>query len=94
MSYVLKIQKSVTKDLRKLENELREKVLRELATLEESPFAGERLHGKLSRFYSLHFNHNGVQYRLAYEVDPRKKVVLVLLVGPRENFYQKLDRKI
>ena len=39
-------------------------------------------------------SHAGVQYRAAYDIDKKGKVVLVAFLGSRENFYTELRRFI
>jgi len=52
---------------------------------------GEKKKGKIENFYATGFNYKGCTYRVAYEVI-ETSIILILLVGAHENFYEKLER--
>ena len=56
------------------------------------PFDSEKLQAPLNECRSLHFKINSVHYRIAYRIVKDKKRIDVLLIGPREGFYQRLRR--
>ena len=59
-----------------------------------NPFdAGEIKKGDLVNIYSTGFNYNGISYRISYKVN-NNKIVLILIVGSHENFYNELKRYI
>jgi len=69
-------------------------ILEKIRTLESEPLAGDVLEGSLAKVRSLHLSLKGSgQWRVAYYIAPEEKVCLVLLVGTRENFYQKADSR-
>ena len=86
------ITPSARKEAKKLAKQAREFVVEASKTLEQNPYAGERLTGSLHMLYSFHFSAGGVQYWMAYHVDEKQKLVIVHLVQSRENFYKKLKR--
>lgn len=86
------ITPSAKKTLSRLSKQVQQGVLQETELLGEQPFAGERLHGTLSFLYSFHFKFENVQYRVAYTVDRDNELIIIHLVGPRENFYDRLLR--
>lgn len=55
--------------------------------------AGERLSGLLKDFWKRSFHRSGVDYRIAYEIDEKEKAVYILMVGKREKFYERLERR-
>ncbi|MDQ3694500.1 MAG: type II toxin-antitoxin system RelE/ParE family toxin [Chloroflexota bacterium] len=66
--------------------------LRKLGELEANPLKGERLKGTLEHSRSLHFSlKGGGQYRAAYLFEG--DVCIVYFVGPRENFYKRVERR-
>lgn len=65
-----------------------------LPNLKSNPLIGEKLKGDLKNFYKLEFTQSGVSYRLAYELLSKEKIILVLYLGTRENFYREFRRKI
>ncbi len=69
-------------------------IFEEIRVLGTEPLAGDLLEGSLAKVRSLHFSLKGSgQWRVAYYVMIEEKVCLVLLVGTRENFYEKADSK-
>jgi mRNA interferase RelE/StbE len=55
---------------------------------------GERLTSPLSNVYSHHVKYQGKEYRIAYQINPDTESVLILLIGPHENFYKKLKNML
>jgi mRNA-degrading endonuclease RelE of RelBE toxin-antitoxin system len=65
-----------------------------LSKIASSPFEmGISLSGPLSRFRKYVFSHKGTSYRIAYEVDKDTRIVYVLMIGKREGFYERLERR-
>lgn len=61
----------------------------------EDPSAGEEKRGDLVGVFVYKFKLNGQETLLAYEIQPNKKnpaAIVLLAVGPHENFYQQLKR--
>ena len=54
----------------------------------------ESLSGKLRFLQSHHFRVGGVDYRLVFSVEEDRKLIYVWLVGPRENFYKELLKRV
>lgn len=51
---------------------------------------GERLSQPLTSVFSHHITYKGKEFRIAYQLAPEQESVVVLLIGPHENFYRKL----
>lgn len=83
---------SAKRSLKKLPRRIREDILHASLILETDPFVGEKLSGSLHFLYSLHFKSNNVQYRLAYSIDHKQKLIVIHFAHTRENFYEKLKR--
>ncbi len=79
-----KIDKSVAKEIKD----------KHLDIILENPMEADRLKGKLSHFHSYHFQKNGTQYRIAYEILEEDEIIFHYMVATRENFYKKLDNRI
>lgn len=90
--YQVFVANHARKIIKKFAKDLRREIYEEASKLRENPLAGEKLKGKLSFLYSLHFRYKNVDYRIAYVIDHKKKVITLQLVGMRENFYEKLRR--
>lgn len=82
------------KKIRKSDQALYKKMEVAILSIRENPFIGEAKKGDLKGFYCLDVTHVGTNYELCYalEEDEQGNVVIVLLIGPRENFYPELKR--
>jgi addiction module RelE/StbE family toxin len=58
------------------------------------PYIGEKLHGDLEGISSYHFRKNKVDYRIAYSVEENKRIVYIVMIGKRENFYEILKKRL
>lgn len=41
-----------------------------------------------------HFSYQGKQYRVAYVIYPKLNSAVVIMIGLRENFYEKLKKRV
>ncbi len=90
--YRIVITPSAEKSAKKLPKNAKKEIHDQSQKLKENPYLGEKLSSSLHFLYSFHVKFNNVEYRLAYTINESKKFVIVHLVGPRENFYEKLKR--
>ena len=60
-------------------------------TIAADPFVGSAKKGDLSGVFVLRFKISHLEWLLAYEIIDQE-VILLLLVGPHENFYRDLKR--
>ena len=83
MSYSLEFKESALKEWKKLDGGIREQFKRKLAELLERPrVESARLSG-MPDCYKIKLKNAG--YRLVYQVDDNRIVVIVVAVGKREN---------
>lgn len=95
MSYKDTYHPRVKSDLKKLDKPVvRDIYNTHLDWLRDNPHAGEELYGDLDGVFSYHFRKNNADYRIAYTVDADKKIVFVVMIGKRENFYDMLKRRL
>ncbi len=73
---------------------LKQKIKEEGNKLSEAPHRYEELKGPLRGIRSYHFDYSKIEYRIAYRIFEDKKEIEVVLVKPREGFYQTLRRII
>jgi Txe/YoeB family toxin of Txe-Axe toxin-antitoxin module len=71
---------------------LLEKVAANIEIIIADPFAGDEKCEDLKNVYGKNFNWTGVAYRIAYSMNPEKRLVRIIMIGPRENFYEELKR--
>lgn len=87
------ITSSARKSAKKLPIETREEAVKLCENyIANHPFDAEKLHGPLSECRSFHFKLNNIHYRIAYRILTEEQRIDVVLIGTRENFYQRLRR--
>ena len=84
MRYSIQIKKSALKELQKLPEPDRPRLIAAIDQLAEHPHAGKLLKGDLSGLRRLRVG----TYRIIYEVDDGKVLILVLRVAHRKNIYR------
>ena len=86
---------AVRGDIRKLDKQL-QRIIKEkhFANIEREPLNAVPLFREFKGLWSYHFRYKGTQYRIVYEIYPEDQIVLVIMVGPREEFYQALRRRV
>ena len=84
MRYSIQIKKSALKELQKLSESDRPRLIAAIDQLAEHPHAGKLLKGDLSGLRRLRVG----TYRIIYEVDDGKVLILVLRVAHRKNIYR------
>jgi len=84
MSYSLEFKESAFKEWQKLDGTIRAQFKKKLAErLQQPRIASARLSG-MTDCYKIKLKNAG--YRLVYQVDDQRIVVIVVAVGKRENF--------
>lgn len=95
----LQLTSRVTKQLKKIQKTnkpLYDKFNNTIKQIRMEPYMGERKAGDLKGVFSIDIFHAKANYELAYTLreDEYGKVILVILIGTRENFYESLKRYI
>ena len=87
------ITSSAKKAVKKLPKEVRKEIVKLCEVhISKYPFDAEKLQRPLDECRSFHFKLNNVHYRIAYRTIENEKRIDIVLVGTRENFYQRLRR--
>ena len=95
MSYKDEYHPKVKSDLKKLDKHVVKEIYgSHLDNILDKPHSGEPLYGDLAGVFSYHLRMNKVDYRIAYTVDEMKRVVYVIMIGKRENYYDILKRRL
>ncbi|HEY9687068.1 MAG TPA: type II toxin-antitoxin system RelE/ParE family toxin [Coleofasciculaceae cyanobacterium] len=85
------LTRTADKSQRKLDKPLRILLRDALLDICQDPERqGERLSQPLTSVYSHHITYKGKEFRIAYQLVPETECVVVVLIGPHENFYRKL----
>lgn len=92
--YKIEVVSAVKSDVRKLDKQLQRIIKEEhFANIEKDPFKAISLSYEFKGLWSYHFSYKGAQYRIVYEVHSGDQIVLVIMIGTRERFYQALRRR-
>ena len=84
MSYTLKIDDKVIKDLKKIDKTWQKRILSKMkTTLIEDPYSGKKLVGNLSPFWRLRVG----DYRVIYAIEEEIVTVEVVKVRHRKEVY-------
>jgi addiction module RelE/StbE family toxin len=84
----------VRKDLKKLSHNAQSTLSEHIEALSENTRQGEPLHGMLRGIWRYEFTCVGASYRIAYRILEEERVVLVEMIGSRERFYERLQRRV
>lgn len=94
--YKLVLSKSSQKFIKKISDKgLKNKIKEGLDRIKEDYTVGSRKTGDLKGFWSLDVYYNKTNYEICYElIENEGKIILVVMIGTRENFYKELKRYI
>ena len=92
ISYQVKMTNACHRIYDKFSLLLKEKIKSEAEKIAKDPYKCKKLSGFPINIRSSHFSYKGTDYRIAYDVDKKEKIMYIKLINPRENFYEKLRR--
>ncbi len=94
--YKLVLSKASQKFIKKISDKgLKNKIKDGLDRIKEDYTVGDRKTGDLKGFWSLDVYYNKTNYEICYElIEDEGKVIIVVMIGTRENFYKELKRYI
>ena len=92
--FSVRLTNATTRELRKLSSSVQTIVRNEIVRIARNPYAGKKLGGSLSHLRSTRVTHRATAYRIAYEIIENIVVVEVVMVGKREGFYRRLERRL
>ena len=92
MSYKIEFERRAIHQLKKLDFQIRRKAMKRIRTLREDPYRYSFLSGVFSGFRKIIIGTPGGEYRVVYTLSKKLKVVNIVFVGSRENFYKELQR--
>ncbi len=90
----LVLSSSAQKFIKKISDKrLKDKIKLGLDKIRDDYTVGSRKTGDLRGFWSLDIFYNKTNYEICYEViEDDGKVIIVVMIGTRENFYKELKR--
>lgn len=77
-----------------VEKQLKEAYLEGIRAIRSDPSIGEQKQGDLRGIYGYDISYQGRNYEIAYRVEENEEgaLIVVILAGTRENFYEALKR--
>lgn len=80
--------------IRKSDQRLYRKINAAIDSIRANPDIGEAKKGDLKGYSCLDVHHMGTNYEICYAVKENEdgELILIILLGPRENFYPELKR--
>ena len=87
-------RRSALKDIGKLEQSIKKELILEVEKIKEQPDLGSPLKGDLKGYFSYSCRFAGVSYRIVYSYDIDNSLVIIEMIGSRENIYETFKRRI
>jgi mRNA interferase RelE/StbE len=84
MPWELKFEKRAKKDLKKIPEKFRERIISILPLIAADPYVGKKLSGNFEGVYS----YRVWPYRLLYKIEQNVLVVIIIRIGHRQGFYK------
>lgn len=82
--FAIQYSPAVIKDIHRLPQPWRRKILNAIEGLKSNPFAGKKLHGKLASCHSLRV----WPYRIIYTIQKHRLVIIIVAIGHRQGVYK------
>jgi len=94
--YEIRFMPKSEKYIRKIKDKnLKNKFKQAFYEIAKNPFIGQAKKGDLSGIYGYDVYYNKTNYEISYTIyEKEDKVVVVIMVGTRENFYEELKKYI
>ena len=83
--YQVIVPERVRKNLNKIPETFRHKIIITFSILSSNPFIGKKMRGE----YDEHYTYRIWPYRIIYEIKKKKLIVLIVAVGHRQGIYNK-----
>lgn len=92
--YEIRFLPRAEKVLKKIKDrKLKQKIKEAIQQIAENPFIGQAKKGDLSGIYGYDVFYNKTNYEISYKIyEINKKIVIIILIGTRENFYKELKK--
>ncbi len=90
----IEYRRSVLKDIGKLKQSIKKELIQEVEKIKEQPDLGTPLKGDLKGYFSYSCRFAGVSYRILYSYDIDKSLIIIEMIGSRENIYEIFKRRI
>ena len=90
---MIRLTRAAEKDLKKFEKGVRDFLVKNLYEIAANPSLGKRLKGVLKKYRSFHCSFFGTEYRIVYRIETNGDLIIIVMIGTRENIYKELKRR-
>ncbi len=90
--YAITVENKVKRWKKRLPRNVAEIINVEVRKIAENPYAGERKSGDIKEVFVWKFKIFTLQYLIAYKIVEQEKIIIILAIGPHENFYRDLKK--
>lgn len=90
MAYQIVTTPAARRAIKKLPLNARNHLIKATTVLSDNPHQGQQLQKRWRFLRSFHTRFQGTDYRVVYEIDSKRKLVIIRFAASRENFYRKL----
>lgn len=73
---------------------LKEKIRLAILKIQENPYIGKAKKDDLTGIYGFDVFYNKTNYEISYQIYESRQIVVIILIGTRENFYDELKKYI
>lgn len=94
MNYHIELSRGAVRDLKKLDRPLRDFLYQQFHEISANPYHSPKLKGEFQDLRSYHCRYQGIDYRIIYYINEAGKLIIIALVGSRENLYKELRRRL
>ncbi len=93
--YEIQAVQAIKRDLKKLDPQVKKEIQEiHFNNIRENPFQSYELGYAFRGLRSYHFDHKGKSYRIVYEIFQEDELVVIIMIGARESFYEKLKNRV
>ena len=94
--YEIRFSSAAEKYFKKLkEKKLKDAYQNAIRKIRQDPYIGQKKQSDLNGIYGYDVSYMGINYEIAYSIcEENRQLIVVLLAGTRENFYEELKRYI
>ena len=90
--YAISVENKVKRWKKRLPQNIQEIFNDEVRKIAKNPYEGERKTGDLKEVFVWKFKIFTLQYLIAYKIVEQEKTIIILAIGPHENFYRDLKK--
>lgn len=84
MNYEIILKNPAKKFIRRLDDNIKKRIIKKIKSIREYPYSGIRLGGNFKGLWKLREG----DYRIIYQIEKNKLIIYVVNIGHRKNIYK------